>query len=229
MNNNYCKFILKICKQPYKKICVLWFRQHVQGVSCKLLILLLQMLAVTVILSLQTQMSSALEILHVINANVWHQVRQILHHTYIILCQCSLGCDCDPNAPFPDDFCPANQECKQCKCLPKGINCCSLWYVLRAETWSWYTWKWKKPTNTDLIPYLCTSELRYTFCTFQDVIVMTLCPMQMSFAPIITNVNSVNVCLQVTDWWHLYHHHDTVHVQIVSVMTKVPTLTSSVL
>ena len=30
------------------------------------------------------------------------------------------GCDCDPSAPFPNDFCQANEECKQCKCLRKG-------------------------------------------------------------------------------------------------------------
>ena len=31
-----------------------------------------------------------------------------------------LGCDCDENSPNPDELCPANQKCKQCKCLQEG-------------------------------------------------------------------------------------------------------------
>ena len=30
------------------------------------------------------------------------------------------GCDCDDTLPNSSDFCPANSECKQCKCLPAG-------------------------------------------------------------------------------------------------------------
>ena len=33
-----------------------------------------------------------------------------------------LGCDCDENSDNPDELCPAGQSCKQCKCLPKGMN-----------------------------------------------------------------------------------------------------------
>ena len=32
----------------------------------------------------------------------------------------NLGCDCDENSPNPDELCPANQKCKQCKCLQEG-------------------------------------------------------------------------------------------------------------
>ena len=33
-----------------------------------------------------------------------------------------IGCDCDENSPNPDELCPANQKCKQCKCLLEGKN-----------------------------------------------------------------------------------------------------------
>ena len=33
------------------------------------------------------------------------------------------GCDCDENSPNPDELCPANQKCKQCKCLLEGNYC----------------------------------------------------------------------------------------------------------
>ena len=32
----------------------------------------------------------------------------------------TLGCDCDDTLPNADDFCPRDEECVQCKCLPKG-------------------------------------------------------------------------------------------------------------
>merc|ERR1711892_1499131 len=33
------------------------------------------------------------------------------------------GCDCDPSANDPDDACPLNSQCVQCKCLPQGCDC----------------------------------------------------------------------------------------------------------
>ena len=32
----------------------------------------------------------------------------------------TVGCDCDDTLPNADDFCPRDEECVQCKCLPKG-------------------------------------------------------------------------------------------------------------
>ena len=31
-----------------------------------------------------------------------------------------IGCDCDETSPNPDELCPVNQKCKQCKCIPEG-------------------------------------------------------------------------------------------------------------
>ena len=30
------------------------------------------------------------------------------------------GCDCDENSLNPDELCPANEKCKNCKCIAKG-------------------------------------------------------------------------------------------------------------
>ena len=32
------------------------------------------------------------------------------------------GCDCDPDSPNPDSFCPFDQFCKQCKCIQQGAT-----------------------------------------------------------------------------------------------------------
>ena len=31
-----------------------------------------------------------------------------------------VGCDCDETSANPDELCPADQKCKQCKCIPEG-------------------------------------------------------------------------------------------------------------
>jgi len=33
------------------------------------------------------------------------------------------GCDCDPEADNPNESCPVETECVQCKCLPLGCDC----------------------------------------------------------------------------------------------------------
>ena len=33
------------------------------------------------------------------------------------------GCDCDPEADNPDESCPVDTQCVQCKCLPLGCDC----------------------------------------------------------------------------------------------------------
>jgi len=33
------------------------------------------------------------------------------------------GCDCDPEADDPNESCPVNTQCVQCKCLPLGCDC----------------------------------------------------------------------------------------------------------
>ena len=82
--------------------------------------------------------------------------------------KCPPGCDCDPNAAFPDDFCPAGEECKQCKCLKKGGS-----------------------SSQDVEIFTRKHNLS------QAVTVTTVCPMRMSSVPTIINASSASVCQQV--------------------------------
>ena len=46
------------------------------------------------------------------SASVCPRVTQAYQYTVIMSHK---GCDCDPNSPDPDSFCPFNQYCKNCK------------------------------------------------------------------------------------------------------------------
>ena len=52
-----------------------------------------------------------------------------------IICKCNAGCDCDENSANPDDLCPADSKCKQCKCIPKGSE---LFSILNNFSWTDY-------------------------------------------------------------------------------------------
>ena len=59
----------------------------------------------------------------------WSELKVISWQCYKLLLLSGLwylcvfsGCDCDDNAEDPDELCPLNQKCKQCKCIPEGEN-----------------------------------------------------------------------------------------------------------
>ena len=71
---------------------------------------------------LPIQMNYALPIKNANNANAFLRVskfRKVLGQDFFSFYQ-FLGCDCDANSQDPDELCPVNKKCKQCKCLLEG-------------------------------------------------------------------------------------------------------------
>ena len=82
---------------------------------------------VIVMIALPTQMNYVHWMRNVNNASAFLKVGSFYHRVRNIkMINLSfnpyIGCDCDENSPNPDELCPANQKCKQCKCLLEGKN-----------------------------------------------------------------------------------------------------------
>ena len=54
---------------------------------------------------------------HTLSYDSFHNDFILLHN---ITPWSASGCDCDDNSPNPDELCPLDQKCKQCKCIPEG-------------------------------------------------------------------------------------------------------------